>query len=105
MITLEEEAMAAWMMGSIVLPSLPHFLVCTHPQATRVAIYFFEAYLKGKVVSFVPPYVRTLQHIAEKTLLLQLLERREGDTELDALSREPVKGAKRKPLTTQKRGG
>ena len=88
--------MAAWMMGSIVLPSLPHFLVCTHPQATRVAMFdFFEAYLEGQVVAFVPPYVRMPHHIAEKTLLLKLLERRE-----DALSRELVKGSK-----TQTRGG
>ena len=32
---LEEEAFAAWMMGGIVLPSPPGFLVCTHPRATR----------------------------------------------------------------------
>ena len=35
------------------------------------------------------------QHIAENTLLLQLLERRERNTASDPLSREIVKGAKR----------
>ena len=34
------------------------------------------------------------QYIAEKTLLLQLLERSEGQTESDVMSREFVKGAK-----------
>ena len=35
MIPLEKEALAAWMMSGIVLPSPPGFLVCTHPKATR----------------------------------------------------------------------
>ena len=35
------------------------------------------------------------QYIAEKTLLLQLLERSEGQTESDVMSRELVKGVKR----------
>ena len=56
---------------------------------------FFEDYLEGKVIAVVPPSVRMPQHIAEKTLLLQLLERREGETASDPLSRELVKGAKR----------
>ena len=57
MITLEEEAV--WMMGAIVLPSPSLFHVCTHPQATRVAMLdFFKACLEGEAVAFVPPYVR-----------------------------------------------
>uniref|UniRef100_M4BV96 Uncharacterized protein n=1 Tax=Hyaloperonospora arabidopsidis (strain Emoy2) TaxID=559515 RepID=M4BV96_HYAAE len=40
-------------MGAIILPSPPRFLVCTHPQATRV-------------VAFVPPYVCMPLHIAER---------------------------------------
>ena len=52
---------------------------------------FFEDYLEGKVIAVVPPSVRMPQHIAEKTLLLQLLERREGETASDLLSRELVK--------------
>ncbi|CAI5717700.1 unnamed protein product [Peronospora effusa] len=96
MIPLEEEALAAWLMGGIVLPSPPGFLVCTHPRATRVAMLdLFEEYLEGKVIALVPPSVRMPQHIAEKTLLLQLLERREGETTSDPLSRELVNGAKR----------
>ena len=42
-----------------------------------------------------PPFVRMTQHIAEKTLLLQLLERCEMDTASDTLSWDLVKGAKR----------
>uniref|UniRef100_A0AAV1TRX4 Uncharacterized protein n=1 Tax=Peronospora matthiolae TaxID=2874970 RepID=A0AAV1TRX4_9STRA len=96
MIPLEEEALAAWMMGAIMLQSPPGFLVCTHPRATRVVMLdFFEEYLEGKVIAIVPPYVRMPQYIAEKTLLLQLLERSEGQTESDVMSRELVKGAKR----------
>ena len=56
---------------------------------------FFEDYLEGKVIAVVSPSVRMPQHIVEKTLLLQLLERREGETASDPLSRELVKGAKR----------
>ena len=71
-------------------------LVCTHLRATRFAMFdFFEDYLEGKVIAVVPLSVRMPQHIAEKTLLLQLLERREGETASDPLSRELVKGAKR----------
>ncbi|CAI5746289.1 unnamed protein product [Peronospora destructor] len=96
MIPLEEEALAAWMMGGIVLQSPPGFLVCTHPRATRVMMLdFFEEYLEGKVIAVVPPSVRMPQHIAEKTLLLQLLERRKGETVFDPMSRELVKAAKR----------
>ena len=96
MIQLEKEALAAFMMGGIMLQSPPRFLVCTDPRATRVVmIDFFEAYLEGKVIAIVPPYVRVPQFIAEKTLLLQLLERSEGKMESDVMSRELVKGAKR----------
>ena len=74
MIPLEEEALAAWVMGGIVRPSPPGFLVCTHPRATRVAMLdFSEDYLEGKVIAVAPPSVRMPQHIAEKTMLLQLL--------------------------------
>ena len=54
---------------------------------------FFEAYVEG--IAIVPPYVHMNQYIAEKTLLLQLLERQEGETGPDVMSRELVKGAKR----------
>ena len=47
------------------------------------------------MVAFELPYVHMTQHNAEKTLLLQLLELPEGDTELESLSRGLVKGAKR----------
>ena len=48
---------------------------------------FFEAYLEGKVIAIFPPYVRRPQYIAEKTLLLKLLERQEGETGPDIMSR------------------
>ena len=96
MIPLEEEALAVWMMGSIVLLSPTAFLVCTHPRATRVVILdFFESYLEGKVIAIVPPYVRMPHYIAEKTLLLQLLGQEEGETFPDIMSRELDKGDKR----------
>ena len=80
--------------GSIVYPYPPGFRVCTHPRATRVVMLdFFEAYVEG--IAIVPPYVHMNQYIAEKTLLLQLLERQEGETGPDVMSRELVKGAKR----------
>ncbi|CAI5723651.1 unnamed protein product [Peronospora destructor] len=41
MYPLEEEALATWMMGGIVLQSPPGFLVCTHPRATRVVMLDF----------------------------------------------------------------
>ena len=104
MIPLEEEALAAWMMGAIMLQSPPGFLVCTHPRATRVVMLdFFEEYLEGKVIAIVPPYVRMPQYIAEKTLLLQLLERSEGRpsqmSRVANWSRVP-----RGPATTLERG-
>ena len=84
------------MIGAIVLLSPPRFLVCTHPQPTRVALFnFFEIYLERQAVAFLPPYVRMPHHIAENTLLAQLLEFREGDMYPDLLSRELVKVAKR----------
>ena len=57
--------------------------------------YFYEKYFEDNVISVVSPSVRMPQHIAEKTLLLKLLERREGETASDTLSQEIVKGAKR----------
>ena len=56
---------------------------------------FYEKYFEDNVISVVSPSVRMPQHIAEKTLLLKLLERREGETASDTLSQEIVKGAKR----------
>ena len=88
MISVEEESFAAWMISGIVLPSPPGFLVCTHPRATRVAMLdFYGDYFEGKIIAVVPPSVRMPQHIAEKTLL-QLLERRDGETSFDPTSRE-----------------
>ena len=96
MIPLEEEALAAWMMGGIVLPSPPGFLACTHTRAARVKMLeYYEAYLEGKVLAVVPPSIRMPQHIAEKTLLLQLLERREGQPAVADLARTLVKTSKR----------
>ena len=55
MIPLEEEALAAWMLGGIVLPSPPEVLICTHPRSTRVAMLdCFEECLEGKVIAVVP---------------------------------------------------
>ena len=74
-------------MGGIALPSSLWFLICTHPRAKRVVMLdFFAAYFKGKVIAIVPPYVRMPQYIAEKTLLLQLLERKEEEIEPDVMS-------------------
>ena len=56
---------------------------------------FYGDYFEGKIIAVVPPSVRMPQHIAEKTLLLQLLKSREGATAFDPLSRELVKGVKR----------
>ena len=56
---------------------------------------FFEDYLEGKIIAVVPPSIRMPQHIADKTLLLQLLGRREGETASDSLIRELMKRAKR----------
>lgn len=41
MLAVEEEALAAWIMGSIVLPSPPGFLSCTHTCVMRVAMLDF----------------------------------------------------------------
>ena len=71
MIPLIEEALAVWMMKSIILQSPPGFLVCTHPRTTRVMMLdFFKAHLQGRVIAIVPPYVRMPQYSAEKTLLV-----------------------------------
>ena len=48
----------------------------------------FEDYFEGKVIAVVPPSIRMPQHIAEKTLLLQLLVRRDEKTFFDPTSRE-----------------
>uniref|UniRef100_M4BUP7 Uncharacterized protein n=1 Tax=Hyaloperonospora arabidopsidis (strain Emoy2) TaxID=559515 RepID=M4BUP7_HYAAE len=96
MIPIEDEALAAWLMGAIVLPSPPGFLACTHPRATRVAMLdYLETYLEGRLIAVVPPYVWMPPHIAETTLLLQLLERREGVLTDDSLVRDLIKIVKR----------
>ena len=96
MIPIEDEAMTAWLMGAIVLPSPPGFLACTHPRATRVAMLdYLETYLEGRLIAVVPPYVRMPLHIAEITLLLQLLERREGVLTDDSLVRDLITIVKR----------
>uniref|UniRef100_M4C496 Uncharacterized protein n=1 Tax=Hyaloperonospora arabidopsidis (strain Emoy2) TaxID=559515 RepID=M4C496_HYAAE len=96
MIPIKNEALAAWLMGAIVLPSPLGFLACTHPWATRVAMLdYLETYLEGRLIAVVPLYVRMPPRIAETTLLLQLLERREGVLTDDSLVRELIKNAKR----------
>ena len=79
-IPLEEKALVEWMMGDIVLSSPTGFLVCMCPRATRVVMFdIFEAYSEGKVIAIASPYLLMPQYIAEKTLLLQLLERRDRE--------------------------
>ena len=95
MIPLEEEAHAAWMMGALYSSLCVDFW-SARPRTTRVVMLdFFEAYLEGKVIAIVPPYVRML--------LIQILERSAGQTESDVMSRELVKGA-RGPVTMPTRG-
>uniref|UniRef100_A0AAV1T758 Uncharacterized protein n=1 Tax=Peronospora matthiolae TaxID=2874970 RepID=A0AAV1T758_9STRA len=53
------------------------------------------AYLEGQVIAIDSSYVRIPQYIAEKSLLVQILERSAGQAESDVLSQELVKGAKR----------
>uniref|UniRef100_K3WJL1 Uncharacterized protein n=1 Tax=Globisporangium ultimum (strain ATCC 200006 / CBS 805.95 / DAOM BR144) TaxID=431595 RepID=K3WJL1_GLOUD len=73
MVPAEEEALAAWAMGALVLDAPPAFLVCTHTFAQRVAfLNFFEAHLEGVIAAVIPPHVRMPKHVAEKTLLAQL---------------------------------
>ncbi|KAF1322649.1 hypothetical protein FI667_g11031, partial [Globisporangium splendens] len=73
MVPAEEEALAAWIMGALVLDAPPAFLVCTHRLTHRVAFLdFFETYLEGELVAIVPPQVRMPKHVAERTLLAQL---------------------------------
>ena len=95
-IPIEDEALAAWLMGVIVHLLPPGFLTCTHPWATRVAMLdYLETYLEGRLIAVVPPYVWMPPHIAETTLLLQLLERREGVLTDDSLVRDLIKIVKR----------
>uniref|UniRef100_M4BVA0 Uncharacterized protein n=1 Tax=Hyaloperonospora arabidopsidis (strain Emoy2) TaxID=559515 RepID=M4BVA0_HYAAE len=79
-----------------MLQSPPGFLVCTHLRTTRVVVLgFFEAFLEVQVIAIVPPHVRMPQYVAEKTLLIQLLERSAGKTESNVMRVELVKCAKR----------
>ena len=49
MTPLEEEALASWTMGGIVLPSPPGFLACTHTHPARVAMLeYYKAYFGRK---------------------------------------------------------
>lgn len=74
MIPAEKEALAAWAMGAIHLEAPPSFLVCTHTLAQRVAfLSFFETHLEGTLVATIPPLVKMPEHLAEKTLLAQLV--------------------------------
>ena len=76
--------------GGIILPSPPIFLVFTHSRATRVTmLVYFKAYLRGKIIAILLPYLCIPQYIAEK-LLLKLYKRRGEATEPDVLSWEPV---------------
>uniref|UniRef100_M4BSP5 Uncharacterized protein n=1 Tax=Hyaloperonospora arabidopsidis (strain Emoy2) TaxID=559515 RepID=M4BSP5_HYAAE len=55
---------------------------------------YYEAYLEGNVVAIVPSSIQIPQHIAEKILLLQLLERREDQTAVEDLVCNLFKSAK-----------
>ncbi|KAF1328935.1 hypothetical protein FI667_g6345, partial [Globisporangium splendens] len=71
MVPAEEEALNAWIMGALVLDAPP---ACTHTFLQRMAyVKFFEDYLEGTVVAVVPPRILMPEHIAEKTILMQLL--------------------------------
>ena len=95
MIPLEEKALDAGMMRSIILLSTLMFLIFTHLRVKRVAILdFFASYLEGTVIAHVPPYVLMSHNIDEKMLLLQLLNRREGAKILNPMSRAVVKGTR-----------
>ncbi|KAF1335469.1 hypothetical protein FI667_g1381, partial [Globisporangium splendens] len=74
MVPAEEEALNAWIMGALVLDAPPAFLACTHTFLQRMAyVKFFEDCLEGTVVAVVPPRILIPEHIAEKTILMQLL--------------------------------
>ena len=73
MVPAEEEALAAWMLGALMLDAPPAFLACTHSSSDRIAIReYFEFSLEGELVAIVPPHVRMPKDIAERTLLAQL---------------------------------
>ena len=65
---------------------------------------YYEAYLEGKVVAIVPSSIQIPQHIAEKILLLQLLERREDQTAVEDLVCNLFKSAKRTCYDSSTRG-
>ncbi|KAF1329275.1 Rxlr effector protein, partial [Globisporangium splendens] len=74
MVPAEEEALNAWIMGALVLDAPPAFLAYTHTFLQRMAyVKFFEDCLEGTVVAVVPPRILMPEHIAEKTILMQLL--------------------------------
>ncbi|KAF1333740.1 reverse transcriptase, partial [Globisporangium splendens] len=74
MVPAEEEALNAWIMGALVLDAPPAFLACTHTFLQRMGyVKFFEDCLEGTVVAVVPPRISMPEHIAEKTILMQLL--------------------------------
>lgn len=74
MVPAEEEALTAWIMGVLILDAPPAFLACTHTFVQRITyVKFFEDYLEGTVVAVVPPHLLMQEHVAEKTILMQLL--------------------------------
>uniref|UniRef100_K3WR04 Uncharacterized protein n=1 Tax=Globisporangium ultimum (strain ATCC 200006 / CBS 805.95 / DAOM BR144) TaxID=431595 RepID=K3WR04_GLOUD len=74
MFPAEEEALTAWIMGVLTLDAPPAFLACTHTFIQRVTyVKIFEDYLEGTVVAVVPPNLLMQEHVAEKTILMQLL--------------------------------
>ncbi|CAI5727579.1 unnamed protein product [Hyaloperonospora brassicae] len=58
LVAIEEESLAAWLMGSIVLPGPPGLLVCTHTHVMRVVMLDFLGYLEEIVIAIIPPEVR-----------------------------------------------
>ena len=79
MIPLEDRALSTWNKSGIVLLSPPEFCSKrTREPRGNGMLDFLKNTSKARAIEVVPPSVHMPQHIAEKTLLLQLLERR-GD--------------------------
>ena len=92
----EEEALAAWMMRTSSFRRRPGFcsVRTREPRGLQCLIFLKTTSKARSLLSCLLPSV-CLRILPEKTLLLQLLERREGETASDRLIRELVKGAKR----------
>uniref|UniRef100_K3WHA8 Uncharacterized protein n=1 Tax=Globisporangium ultimum (strain ATCC 200006 / CBS 805.95 / DAOM BR144) TaxID=431595 RepID=K3WHA8_GLOUD len=96
MVKAEEEVLAAWMMDALVLDSSPAFLVCTHTRIQRLAsLDYFETYLEGLLIATVPPIVRMPEHLAERTLLAQMVSSEKDNTPGHALTCSLVRQVKR----------